>query len=166
MSKENQYVQPQAIGPGGLAAAILEAVDRPVRIASGLVTDDLARVDRRDLLIGVATAGYVWGGLPLERLARDGRLSLLPVEHTHDITALSTIERFVACNTALQVGVDGSINVERVGGRVVAGIGGHADFCAAASRSVGGCSIVALASTTRSGASTIVPRVECVRPGK
>ena len=62
---------------------------------------------------------------------------------------LASIERFVACNTAVQVGLDGAVNVERVGGRQVAGIGGHADFAAGASRSPGGISLVALRSTTR-----------------
>ena len=96
----------------------------------------------------------------MARLAAEGKLRLLPLEETHDLTMLSGFERLVGCNTALQVGLDGSVNVERVGGRWVAGIGGHADFCAAAARSVGGLSIIALRSTTRSGASTIVPRVE------
>jgi acyl-CoA hydrolase len=43
---------------------------------------------------------------------------------------LGAIDRFVALNTALEVGFDGSVNIEQVGIRV-AGIGGHADFCAA-----------------------------------
>ena len=81
---------------------------------------------------------------------------------THDIVAVSRIPRFVACNTALQVGLDGAVNVERVGGRVVAGIGGHADFSAAASRCVDGLSVIALRSTDRDGRSTIVPRVDVV----
>jgi acyl-CoA hydrolase len=84
------------------------------------------------------------------------------VEESHDLGRVAAIERFIGCNTALQVGLDGSVNVERVGGRLVAGIGGHADFCAAATRSCGGLSIVALRSTTKRGASTIVPRVEVV----
>jgi len=64
-------------------------------------------------------------------------------------------------NSALEVGLDGAVNVERLDGRPVAGIGGHADFCAAATRSAGGLSIVALTATRR-GRSTIVPVVEAV----
>jgi acyl-CoA hydrolase len=147
-------------GPGGVAGAIVAALDRPVRVWSGLVTDAVAALDQRGLLLGAATAAYVWGGRPMARLAADGKLRLLPVEETHDLTMLSGFERFVACNTALQIGLDGSVNVERVRGRWVAGIGGHADFCAAAARSIGGLSVIALRSTTRGGASTIVPQVE------
>ena len=108
----------------------------------------------------VATAAYVWGDRAVRDLIGAGRLRLRGIEQTHDLGCLARIERFVAANTALQVGLDGSVNVERVGGRVVAGVGGHADFAAGAARSRGGVSIIALRSTTRAGGSTIVERVE------
>jgi acyl-CoA hydrolase len=150
------------VGPGGVADAVLASVGRPVHIWSGLVSDAVADLDDRGLLLGMATAAYAWGGEPIRRLAAAGKLSLKPIEQTHDLTKLSALERFVGCNTALQVGLDGSVNVERVGGRWVAGIGGHADFCAAAARSVDGLSVIALRSSARGGASTIVPTVEVV----
>lgn len=150
------------LGPGGVAEAIVAALDRPVGVWSGLVTDAMAGLDERGLLTGPITAAYAWGGAAVARLAAAGRLRLVPVEETHDLTRVSAIDRFVGCNTALQVGLDGAVNVERVGGRYVAGIGGHADFCAAAVRSAGGVSIIALRSTVRGGGSTIVPRVEVV----
>jgi acyl-CoA hydrolase len=148
------------LGPGGVAEAIMAALDQPVRIWSGLVTDALVGLHERRLLVGPAIAAYAWGGQPIADLAQAQQVRLLAIEETHDLTRISGFARFVGCNTALQVGLDGSVNVERVGGRLVAGIGGHADFCAAASKSLGGMSIIALASTTRSGASTIVPQVE------
>lgn len=149
-------------GPGGIAEGIARSVDRPVRIWSGLVTDAMAELHDRGLLLGPAVGAYTWGGAPIERLARAGMLRLVSSTVTHDLSTLSTIDRFVGCNTALQVGLDGSINVERVGGRVLAAVGGHADFSAGASRSVGGMSVVALRSTTRTGESTIVPTVDVV----
>jgi acyl-CoA hydrolase len=150
------------LGPGGIAEAVVARLDRPVRIWSGLVTDSMAELADRGLLVGTATAGYAWGGPSISRLAGEGRLALLPIEDTHDLTRVSAIPRFVGCNTALQVGLDGSVNVERVGARVVAGIGGHADYCAAAARSVGGMAIIAVRSRTRHGRSTIVPQVDVV----
>jgi acyl-CoA hydrolase len=149
-------------GPGGIGAGVVAALERPVRLWSGLVTEPMADLHRRGLLREPITAAYVWGGPAILEVARAGWLRLRPVEETHDIGRVAAIDRFVGCNTALQVGLDGSVNVERVGGRIVAGIGGHADFCAAAARSVGGVSVIALRSTTRSGTSTIVAEVEVV----
>ena len=45
---------------------------------------------------------------------------------------------------------------------MIAAVGGHSDFCAGASRSPGGLSVIAVRSTARSGASTIVGRVDVV----
>jgi len=149
-------------GPGGIAEAIIAALDRPIHLWSGLVTEAAAGLYERRLLLGTATTAYTWGGASIAELAEQGKLRLEAVEETHDLSRVASIDRFVACNIALQVGLDGSVNVERVGGRLVAGIGGHADFCVAASRSAGGLSIIALPSTTRTGASTIVPAVETV----
>jgi acyl-CoA hydrolase len=150
------------VGPGGIGQAIVEAIDRPVRVWSGLVTNSIVELDERSLLVGVATAGYTWGTARLTEFAQAGKVALRRVEETHDPSTVAATPRFVACNTALQVGLDGSVNVERVRGRLVAGIGGHADFCAAASRSAGGLSLIALRSTDRSGRSTIVRSVEVV----
>lgn len=134
-------------GPGAIGASVVEAIDRPVRVRSGLVTDELVALSDRGMLAGPAVAAYLWGGPALHGMAADGRLSLRELSYTHDLTDISATERFVAINTALQVGLDGAANVEKVGGRLVSGPGGHPDFAAGASRSSGGISIVALTAT-------------------
>jgi acyl-CoA hydrolase len=146
-------------GPGVVGASVVAALRRRVRVRSGLVTEELADLAERGLLIGRAEAAYSWGGPRLESMVAAGRLALRPVSYIHDLTALSATPSFVAINTAIQVALDGSVNVESVAGRVVAGPGGHPDFAAGASRSPCGISIVALPSTA-GGVSTIVPRVE------
>lgn len=148
-------------GPGVVGASVVAAIERPVAVWSGLVTDELVHLRRAGLLDGPATAAYIWGGSELRGMVAAGDLVLRGVEVTHDLTAISGIERFVAVNTALQVGLDGSANVEVAGGRVVSGAGGHPDFSAGASRSPGGLSIVALPSTS-GGRSTIVVVPEVV----
>jgi acyl-CoA hydrolase len=89
-------------------------------------------------------------------------LRLAPVSLTNDSSAVAAVPRFVACNTAIQVGLDGAVNVERIGDRVITGIGGHSDFCAGASRSVGGLSVIAVRSTAADGTPTIVEHVDVV----
>ena len=148
-------------GPGVVGASVIASLRRPVRVRSGLVTDELVPLDQAGLLEAPAEAAYLWGRAALRRMAGDGRLRLRGIEHTHDLTGVSGIERFVAINTALQVGLDGASNVEMVAGRVVSGAGGHPDFAAGASRSPGGLSIVALPATAGSQ-STIVRTPECV----
>jgi len=143
-------------GPGAVGSAVVDALDRPVRVRSGLVGPELAALASRGLLAGKAEAAYIWGGAEVWDL-----VEARGVAYTHDISALSALERFVAVNTALQVGLDGAANVEVAWGRVVSGPGGHPDFAAGASRSPGGLSIVALPSTA-GGRSTIVARPEVV----
>jgi acyl-CoA hydrolase len=149
-------------GPGGIGEGIATALYQPVRIRSGLVTDAMASLHDRGLLAAPVLASYTWGGDPIRRLAEAGMLRLTSITETNEPGLISQVPRFVACNTALQVGLDGSVNIERVGGRVITGIGGHADFCAGASRSVGGLSIIAVRSTASDGSPTIVEQVELV----
>jgi len=149
-------------GSGGFGDGIVGALDRPVHIWSGLVTESMASLNDRYLLSSPIVAAYAWGGEALGRLAADGMLRMTPVSVTHDLTRLSTTPNFVSCNTALQVSLDGDVNVERVAGRIIAPVGGHSDFCTGASRSPGGLSIIAVRSTTADGTSNIVDRCDVV----
>jgi len=53
----------------------------------------------------------------------------------------------VAVNTAIEIDPFGQVNVEGRGEKVVGGIGGHPDYCAAARMSHGGLSTIAVRST-------------------
>jgi 4-hydroxybutyrate CoA-transferase len=149
-------------GPGGIGEGIVRSLTKPVGIWSGLVSDPMASLHDRELLRGNVVAAYAWGGDPILRLAAAGRLELRPATTVHEPAVLGEIPRFVGCNTALQLGLDGSVNVERVGSRTIAGVGGHTDFCEGATRSLGGMSIISVRSTAADGSSTIVPRVDVV----
>ena len=149
------------LGLGTVCEAAAAALRVGVRIRSGMVTDALVRLERHGLLLDLAEATYAWGGDQLAALSAGGRLRLVPSDQSHDIDRLAGCEQFTAVNSALEVGLDGAVNVEVLDGRPVAGIGGHADFCAAAARSDGGLAIVALTATRR-GRSAIVPAVERV----
>ena len=149
------------LGFGTVCDAVAVALSVGVRIRSGMVTDALVRLHRRQLLLDRAEATFAWGGDDLAALSAAERLRLVPSDESHDIDRLARFEQFTAVNSALEVGLDGAVNVEILGGRPVSGIGGHADFCAAATRSEGGLSIIALTATRR-GRSAIVPTVEKV----
>lgn len=147
-------------GPGPLLDAIVRALDRPVGIHSGLVTDAVADLARDGRLRGRAVTGYLWGGDDLVALAEDGGLTLAPLEETHDGARLAAIPQLVALNTALEVGLDGAVNVERIAADpadVIGGVGGHPDFARGASACPDGLSVVVLRAAHR-GRSTIVAR--------
>lgn len=145
------------VGPGALGSAVLDAVETPVRIDSGLLPDGVEALDRRGLLDGTPVGTYLAGGARLLEWA-DGRPLLHPIEYTHDLGRLSAGPPFVAVNTALEVDDQAQVNVEGLPGAAVGGIGGHADYAVAGTRSTGGLSIVAVPSRHR-GHCTLVPRL-------
>lgn len=143
------------VGPGRLGTAILAALRVPVRVDSGLLPDGVVDLDARGLLIN-AVAAYMVGSQRLYDWA-DGRPLLHPVELTHDPSRLcaDTPAPFIACNTAVEIDIAGQVNVEGTASALVGGIGGHADYAAAGTRSLGGLSVVAI-STEHRGRPTLV----------
>lgn len=142
------------VAPGQLGAAMLGALRTPVRVDSGLLPEQIVDLDERGLLIGEPTAAYMVGSARLYKWAHE-RPILHPIEVTHDLGRLSNGEPFIAFNTAVEIDVAGSVNVEGTPTAIVGGIGGHADYAAAAARSIGGLSVIAV-STTHCDRSTLV----------
>ena len=141
-------------GPGALGTALLAAIDTPVHVDSGILADGVVDLDRRGLLLGRPVATYLAGGEELLQWCA-GRGVLHPLEFSHDLTRLSTGVPLISINTAIELDEQAQVNVE---GRIdapVAGPGGHPDYSAAAVRSIGGLSIIAMPSTHR-GRSTLV----------
>jgi acyl-CoA hydrolase len=144
-------------GPGLMGTAVLEAMEVPIAVDTGIVTEAVVELDRRGLLVGTPIAPYLAGSTDLYEWA-DGRPILASIEVTHDAGRLGGDPPLVAVNTAIEIDVDGQVNVESTGGSAVAGIGGHPDYAFAAARAVGGLSIVALPSSHR-GRPTLVDRL-------
>jgi acyl-CoA hydrolase len=142
------------VGPGPVGGALLRSLKVPVAIDSGLLPDAVVDLADRGLLLGDPVATYLAGGPRLYDWA-DRRRILHPVEYTHDLGRLSD-GPFFAVNTAVEIDLDGQVNVEGTAKAVLGGIGGHADYAAAATRSVGGLSIIAVTSR-HGGQPTLVP---------
>ena len=130
-------------GPGQLGTALLRRAQVPLHIDTGLLTDAVVDLDRRGLLAGTPSATYLLGSDSLYDWA-DGRPILRGLDYTHDLTRLSRGAPLVAVNTAIEIDQYGQINVEGVGDKVIGGIGGHPDYCAAARMSSSGLSIIAV----------------------
>jgi Acetyl-CoA hydrolase/transferase C-terminal domain len=130
-------------GPGQLGTALLRRAQVPLHIDTGLLTDAVVDLDRRGLLAGTPSATYLLGSDALYDWA-DGRPILRGLDYTHDPTRLSRGLPLVAVNTAVEIDHYGQVNVEGVRDKVIGGIGGHPDYCAAARMSRGGLSIIAV----------------------
>jgi acyl-CoA hydrolase len=144
-------------GPGQLGTALLMRAQQNLRIDTGLLTDAVVDLDARGLLIGMPSATYLFGTEVLYDWA-DGKPILRGIEYTHDVTRLSRGNPLVAVNTAIEIDPFGQVNVEGVGDKIVGGIGGHPDYCAAARMSCGGLSLIAVPSAVK-GRSPLVERL-------
>ena len=144
-------------GPGPLGTALLRRAAVPLRIDTGLLTDAVVELERHGLLIGEPSATYLVGTERLYDWA-EGRPILRGIEHTHDLTRLARGGPFVAVNTAIEIDPVGQVNVEGIGEKIVGGIGGHPDYCAAARANPAGLSIIATP-TTINGRSALVEQL-------
>ncbi|MDV3132939.1 acetyl-CoA hydrolase/transferase C-terminal domain-containing protein [Mycobacterium sp. 29Ha] len=144
-------------GPGQLGTALLRRTPVPLRIDTGLLTDAVIDMDKRGMLIETPSATYLFGTEELYSWA-DGKPILRGIDYTHDLTRLSSGEPFIAVNTAIEIDSYGQVNVEGRGEKIVGGIGGHPDYCAAAAMSHRGLSIIAVPSTVN-GHSPLVDRL-------
>jgi Acetyl-CoA hydrolase/transferase C-terminal domain len=144
-------------GPGQLGTALLRRAQVPLSIDTGLLTDAVVDLDQRGLLAGTPSATYLLGSDLLYDWA-DGRPILRGLDYTHDLTRLSRGTPLVAVNTAIEIDRYGQINVEGLGDKVIGGIGGHPDYCAAARMSSGGLSILAVPTRTN-GRSPLVEQL-------
>ncbi|MCW2686307.1 MAG: putative acetyl-CoA hydrolase/transferase [Mycobacterium sp.] len=144
-------------GPGQLGTALLSRATEPLRIDTGLLTDAVVDLDRRGLLAGTPSATYLLGSDILYEWA-DGRPILRGIDHSHDFTRLSHGDPFIAVNTALEIDPFGQVNVEGIGDKIVGGVGGHPDYCAAGAMSRGGLSIIAVPSS-HAGRSPLVEQL-------
>lgn len=142
------------VGPGPVATALMAELTVPVCVDSGMLPEPVVDLAERGLLQGNPIGTYLAGGPRLYAWA-DGRPLLHPVEYTHDLGRLSA-SPFFAVNTAIEIDPEGQVNVEGTASAVLGGIGGHADYAAAGARSIGGLSIIAIA-TTHGGRATLVP---------
>ena len=144
-------------GPGQLGTALLRRAQVPLHVDTGLLTDAVVDLDRRGLLAETPSATYLLGSQSLYDWA-DGRPILRGLDYTHDLTRLSRGAPLVAVNTAVEIDQYGQINVEGLRDKVIGGIGGHPDYCAAARMSSGGLSIIAVP-TRVNGRSPLVERL-------
>lgn len=160
-------------GVGKIPDAILSSLAhaRDLGIHSGLINDAVVELIERGVVtnarkgvdLGVTVTNQLIGTQRLYRFAHRNKSVLMqPAAYTHDHGVLGRISRLTAINSALQVGLDGSVNAETLNGVAIGAIGGQLDFVRGANALPGGRALIALPATAPDGASRIVARVETV----
>lgn len=158
------------LGIGRLPEAVLEALrgHRDLGLHSGIAGDGVAELAqagvfthaRKTVDAGIAIAGLLLGSETVCRWAhRNPSLRLCASDYTHDPVVLAGSHKLAAINTAIEVDLTGQVNAEVADGTYLGAVGGAPDFLRGAARSRGGLPIVALPSTTSSGASRIVAQL-------
>jgi acyl-CoA hydrolase len=160
-------------GVGRIPDAILSSLShaRRLGIHSGLINDAVVDLIERGAVTnaekgidaGITVTNQVIGTRRLYRFAHENKaVAVRPTSYTHSQNVLARINRLVAINSALQVGLDGSVNSETLNGVAIGAIGGQLDFVRGANASCGGRAIIALPATASDGTSRIVADVETV----
>ena len=127
-------------------------------VEAGAVTGELKRKHP-----GKIVGGFVMGSRRLYDFIDDNpSVALLDISYVNDTSVIRQNPRVTAINSALEVDLTGQICADSLGERIYSGVGGQMDFVRGASLSEGGRPIFALPSTTRTGASRIVP---VLKPG-
>jgi len=130
-------------------------------VESGVMTGARKSLDT-GLLVA---AGVIGTRRVFDWVHRNRALLTVGSRYSHGVPVLSRLERFCAINSAIEVALDGAVNAEVAGDRVVSGPGGQPDFAIGADLAPGGCSIVALRSTAAGGRrSRIVDRLGAGTP--
>lgn len=82
-----------------------------------------------------------------------------PVDYTNDLKVISSIDRFISINNAVDVDLYGQVNAESAGTKHISGAGGQMDFVMGAYASEGGKSFICLSSTFKAKDGTLQSRI-------
>lgn len=158
-------------GIGAIPDAALHALDghRDLGLHSGMLGDAVMALVDGGVMTGrrksrdqglMVTSAVVGTARVVDWLVDRNDVVVVASNYSHAAPALAAQDRFAAINSAIEVALDGSVNAEMAGGRLLSGPGGQPDFAAGAALSEGGVSIVALPATARGGSqSRIVPTI-------
>lgn len=112
---------------------------------------------------GRIVTGFVLGSRKLYDFVDDNpRVTFLDIAYVNDSYVIRQNPRTVSINSALEIDLTGQVCADSIGVLQYSGVGGQMDFMRGASLSEGGKPIIAMPSTTKAGASKIVP---VLKPG-
>jgi acyl-CoA hydrolase len=149
-------------GIGEAPAAVVAGLrlHRGLKVHSGIITPEYRALAESGAIDPGAEniAGVAWGDAEFYRWLSLSDFAFRSARVTHSHDTLAAIEGFVSIGSALEIDLEGNLNLEWLKGRRVSSVGGAPDYLRGAAASPGGMSIIALPATA-GGASRIVPRL-------
>lgn len=149
-------------GIGEAPAAVVAALrlHRGLRVHSGIITQEYRQLMESGAIDPGAEniAGVAWGDADFYRWLPQSGFRFCSALKTHGHAELARCDTFVSIGSALEVDLEGNLNLEWRKGRRISSVGGAPDYLRGATASQGGMSIIALPATA-GGASRIVPRL-------
>ncbi len=113
-------------------------------VEAGVVTNA-----RKSIHNGKIVAGFILGTKRLYDWVNDNPLiEFHRSEYVNDPFVIAKNDRMVAINSAIEVDLTGQVCADSIGPKLYSGVGGQLDFIYGASRSNGGCPIIAMPSTS------------------
>lgn len=156
------------MGIGGIPNAALSCLHnhKNLGIHTEMFSDGVVSLVEKGVVTGIhkvkhpqkVVAGFVIGTRKVYDFIHDNpSVVLLDSNYVNDDAVIRQNPKVVAINSAIEVDLLGQVCADTIGTRQFSGIGGQMDFIRGAALSAGGKPIIALPSTTKNGASRIVP---------
>lgn len=155
--------------PDAVLAALTDHVDLGVH--TEMFSDGVLDLVERGVVNGVRkrvhpgklVASFLLGSRRLYDFVDDNPLVvMLGADYVNDTAVIRRNPKVTAINSAIEIDLTGQVAADSIGTRQYSGVGGQMDFIRGAALSAGGKPIIAMPSTTRNGASRLVP---LLKPG-
>jgi acyl-CoA hydrolase len=161
------------LGIGSIPDAVLAALTSHAELGihSEMFSDGVIDLVERGVVTGAQkrvhpgklVASFLLGTRRLYDFVDDNpQVAMLGADYVNDTAVIRRNPRVTAINSAIEIDVTGQVVADSIGTRLYSGVGGQMDFIRGASLSQGGKPIIAMPSTTRTGASRIV---SLIKPG-
>jgi acyl-CoA hydrolase len=161
------------LGIGSIPDAVLAALTSHAELGihSEMFSDGVIDLVERGVVTGAQkrvhpgklVASFLLGTRRLYDFVDDNpQVAMLGADYVNDTAVIRRNPRVTAINSAIEIDVTGQVVADSIGTRLYSGVGGQMDFIRGASLSPGGKPIIAMPSTTRTGASRIV---SLIKPG-
>lgn len=125
-------------------------------VERGVITNEYKAIHPHHIV-----SGFALGSKRLYDFIDDNPLvRFLDIGYVNNTNVIRKNPKVTAINSAIEIDLTGQGCADSIGSRIYSGVGGQMDFIRGAAKSPGGKPIIALPSTTKTGASKIVPRLK------